>query len=580
MSIQSPSFEQVWATDGPPSQQWPIYTRGNVGEVFPDVVLPLTWDLVSLSVENGIRTAFSDMGLLMDGDIAADEPMVVFGVFGGYCYLNVSVLRLLGVRAPGGAVEDVDKMILGESDAPPHQPRKGEKNLLSTLKLGGTVLKLMRTKKIAGLDQDYADVKAYMDRYPGDGASDQALLSHLRELSPLFEPLFARHCDNTFRGSLISGAVVDLLTKVDMEDQLVSILGGIGDVQSAAPSAAMWKLAGSATATASINAAFDDGVDGLLDRLASIPDASAWLADFDAFLAGFGSRGPNEWDLASDPWEFRPELALAAIDRMRAADESHDPTRQASRLATERHEAVAAVRAALKAPDRFQFDRALRATTLYSQAREQSKTTIILAVHSARRAQAELARRIAARGGPADRWKTCLIGLDEYDSYVADPVPFAAVVSERAELHGKLSGLIPPFVVNKVVPPIAEWTPRGATAETLGSGDAIEGIAGCPGIARGVARVVLDPGEPGDLGPGDVLIAPITDPSWTPLFLAVEAVVVDVGATMSHAVIVARELGIPCIVSATGATTKIADGSMIEVDGNAGTVTIVEGAKA
>lgn len=87
----------------------------------------------------------------------------------------------------------------------------------------------------------------------------------------------------------------------------------------------------------------------------------------------------------------------------------------------------------------------------------------------------------------------------------------------------------------------------------------------------------MDPSDPGDLGPGDVLVAPLTDPSWTPLFVPVEAVVVDVGGQMSHAVIVSRELGLPCIVAVTGATTSIPDGALVEVDGSAGTVTLLEG---
>ncbi len=85
----------------------------------------------------------------------------------------------------------------------------------------------------------------------------------------------------------------------------------------------------------------------------------------------------------------------------------------------------------------------------------------------------------------------------------------------------------------------------------------------------------MDPSDPGDLGPGDVLVAPLTDPSWTPLFVPVEAVVVDVGGQMSHAVIVSRELGLPCIVAVTGATRSIPDGALVEVDGAAGTVTVV-----
>jgi len=90
-------------------------------------------------------------------------------------------------------------------------------------------------------------------------------------------------------------------------------------------------------------------------------------------------------------------------------------------------------------------------------------------------------------------------------------------------------------------------------------------------------RVVHDPSEPGDIAPEDILVARYTDPSWTPLFSAVSGVVVEVGATVSHAVIVARELGVPCVTSVTDATRKLADGALVEVDGGAGTVTVLEG---
>ena len=103
----------------------------------------------------------------------------------------------------------------------------------------------------------------------------------------------------------------------------------------------------------------------------------------------------------------------------------------------------------------------------------------------------------------------------------------------------------------------------------------MRGLPGCPGTARGRARVITDPADPTALQPGDVLVAPLTDPAWTPLFVPAEAVVVDVGAIMSHAVIVSRELGIPCIVSATDATKRIPDGALVEVDGSAGTVTVI-----
>ena len=92
----------------------------------------------------------------------------------------------------------------------------------------------------------------------------------------------------------------------------------------------------------------------------------------------------------------------------------------------------------------------------------------------------------------------------------------------------------------------------------------------------GRGRVLLDPAEGGELEPGDVLVAPITDPSWTPLFVPASAVVVDVGAQVSHAVIVSRELGIPCVVSVTDATRRIPEGALVTVDGTTGTVTVGE----
>jgi pyruvate,water dikinase len=109
---------------------------------------------------------------------------------------------------------------------------------------------------------------------------------------------------------------------------------------------------------------------------------------------------------------------------------------------------------------------------------------------------------------------------------------------------------------------------------TAGPGTVLTGAAGSGGVARGQARVVLDAADPQRLEPGDVLIAPQTDPSWVPLMVAASGVVVNVGAQGSHAMIVSRELGVPCVVSVVDATAVIPDGAIVTVDGTAGTVTI------
>ena len=102
----------------------------------------------------------------------------------------------------------------------------------------------------------------------------------------------------------------------------------------------------------------------------------------------------------------------------------------------------------------------------------------------------------------------------------------------------------------------------------------LTGVAGSPGEATGTARIMLDLSEPTRLQPGDILVAPSTDPSWTPMFLVAEGVITDIGAVATHAVIVSRELGIPCVPSIADATKRIPEGATITLNGGLGTVTI------
>ena len=150
------------------------------------------------------------------------------------------------------------------------------------------------------------------------------------------------------------------------------------------------------------------------------------------------------------------------------------------------------------------------------------------------------------------------------------------MIAERWAQYRQLFDYEPVFIVNKRVPSLSEMTRRDAKQVTKAeAGAVLTGAAGSGGVATGRARIVLDAGDPVDFEPGDVLVAPQTDPSWVPLMVPAAAVVVNVGAQGSHAMIVSRELGIPCVVSVADATDIITDGAMVSVDGNAGTVTLL-----
>ncbi|MBK9178547.1 MAG: phosphoenolpyruvate-utilizing protein [Acidimicrobiales bacterium] len=570
--------EPIWIVDDAPSHRFPLYTRGNVGEVFPTVVSPLTWSLFGEMAELGWRDAFTRFGVLVPADVAG-ERMLLLGVFGGYAYLNASYIRVLAVRTPGMTVADLDRQFFGESEAPPYVPRPGDRHLLASLRVGATLARTLLARTLPDLDADKQWVGSWMRHLPDPaGASDRDLLAILNGFRPMFRQLFGRHVLMTFQGQIGPGLLASLCTGRLGDPTLpTTLLAGIGDVESAAPSVALWDLGRLVAASPVLTGLFDRGLDGLGLRLAAATGGAAeqFRAGFAAFIAEHGCRGPNEWEGAAAVWATHPATALAAIDRLRGADPGHDPRRQQERLRLRRVAATDAARAALRAPQRLQLDLALRSAQLFSQGRERSKTTVIRALHAVRLAQRELARRGRDRGGPDDLTDLWLLTIGELPAYLADPASFAEVLDARRATRDRLRGLEPPFVVDGQVPPIERWARRATQATVVHAGTTLLGISGCPGIARGRARVVLDPADPRGLGPGEVLVAPITDPSWTPLFLAADAVVVDVGAQLSHAVIVSRELGIPCVVSVTDATRSIPDGALVEVDGDRGQVRVL-----
>lgn len=543
----------MWVVDNEPNARFPIYTRGNVGEVFPTVVTPLTGTLYVPQAELGFRDAFATFGALR-GDDFGDDPMGVLGVFNGYAYLNASFIRVLAVRTPGLTVADMDRQFFGESEAPPYAPARGDKNLVASLKIARTLLRTLNTKSLPRLEDDKTRVRQWITSLPATSeASDEELVGVLRAFRPEFRRLFGHHILTTFQATIGPGLLAQICEgKLDDPTLPNKLLAGIGSVESAAPSAAMWEVSRHTPGTEDFEAAFA------------------------SFVHEFGSRGPNEWEGSSPTWGTDPDLALAAIDRMRDADPTHAPAAQHRRLEAEREAATRSARGRLRGLTRIQFDRALRSAHVFSQGRERSKTTVIRALHAIRLTQRELARRARDRGGPDDLADLWLVTNDELEEYVSAPSEFLETIAARKTRRDELNALVPPFVFERVQPSPETWSRRDVSVAAAMPGTVLTGIAGCPGIARGRARVVLDPGDPRGLGPGEVLVAPITDPSWTPLFVAAEAVVVEVGAQMSHAVIVSRELGIPAVVSVAGATQLLPDGALIEVNGDRGTVTVLE----
>jgi pyruvate,water dikinase len=282
--------------------------------------------------------------------------------------------------------------------------------------------------------------------------------------------------------------------------------------------------------------------------------------------------------LRSPTWETEPELALVAIEQMRRAADDASPVQHQAVRSDERERVGAEIAAMLEGDPETQgqFMAALRAAPLFLAGRERSKTNAIRLTHELRLAMLELGRRYVERGYLDASNSYGMVRWDELDQLIDDPASLTEALRQRERDYAELATVEPPFVFEGSPPPVSGWPRRGARPVSVANnGDLLHGVPGCPGISRGRARIVLDSHNPTALEPGDVLIAPLTDPSWTPLFVPAAGVVVDVGAPLSHAIIVSRELGIPCVVSVTDATRRIPDGAMVEVNGDTGTVTVI-----
>jgi rifampicin phosphotransferase len=573
-----------WIRDNDLEPRYPFWTRANVSEVLPEPPSPLGFDLVwEGAALAGWRDLFVQRFGMEESELDRDR-VEALGIFGGYAYLGAALFRVWGARMPGLTATAIDDFYFGgHADVPPYVPEEWHTNPRSTEIMSHWVQWATVELDQRELERDRIESLQIRRARPDfSQLSDQALLGYAVGLRPIIRRLFHQHINQSAAASFGPGIISGVCMAMGKEDWALRLVAALGDVESAAPSFAMWELSRQVRRSEELTSIFDGGAVGLYQRMRASDDGVvvAFAAAFDTFLAEFGARGAKEWDLSAPVWEMAPDAALAAIDRLRLADDDSSPLLEHAALQAKRRDVEAQVRAALadNAEALGTFEVGLRSAATFIPGRERSKTTIVRVIHEARLATSELGRRAAARGTlerPADIY---MLFVDELTELVAGNLTDAgARVAPRTEHRAWLASLEPPFIIYGEPPPNTTWPLRAAQrAKPVIAGDVITGVPGSPGHAQGRARVITDPARPGTLEPGDILIAPVTDPSWTPLFVVAGAVIVDVGALLSHAIIVSRELGIPCVVSTVDASRRIPDNAVVAVDGDNGLVTILD----
>ncbi|WP_026702877.1 phosphoenolpyruvate synthase [Salibacterium aidingense] len=312
------------------------------------------------------------------------------------------------------------------------------------------------------------------------------------------------------------------------------------------------------------------------EGLANIEGGETFKNEFEHFLRRYGTRCPGEIDMTRPRWREAPTQLVSAIVGHK---QSVEPGAHREKFRQGQKAAKAAEQRILTSLRHSRFKtkimkRFIRNYRYYGGLREHHKYLLTVLLDECKKAVMAEAASLSQKGILSTPEDVYFLTLDELTRAVKehDPRHITRLISERRQEHEQNKKRQPPRVMTSegesVTVPRAGHFPENA-------------LVGSPvstGTAEGKARVILSPEEVA-LHEGEILVAPHTDPGWTPLFPSARALVTEVGGLMTHGSVVAREYGIPAVVGIDEATTSIQTGDIIRVDGEQGTVEILKNEK-
>jgi pyruvate,water dikinase len=315
----------------------------------------------------------------------------------------------------------------------------------------------------------------------------------------------------------------------------------------------------------------------VLDELRGLPGGSPFVDALEAFLVQHGHLGQNHDDLRLASWADEPQLLLGRI-----ATRLRNPAQPSAEREADLRRTAEDLEARVRELLRDRPEELAAFDELLGHARDIGWLTEGHNYWIDRLSQARLrtlALRVGARLVREGRFDTAddvfFLTRDEIAEAVRDGKPRQGLVVERRAEHERNERRTPPYWVGKVPenPPTGDRFDGPRLTSTVA--DTLAGKGASAGIVRGPARLTLSQDDFERIQPGDIIVCPSSNPSWVPVFTIAGGLVTNTGGVLSHAAVVAREFGLPAVVGTGDATTRIADGRLIEIDGTAGTVRLL-----
>ncbi len=569
----------------PPEKSWEdrqIWCANPAKEVMPDVVTPATLSLIEAFVEGFMNPLFDT--LCMD---CTDHP--IYGLVAGRIYFNENIWGTIFRDLPG--TKDLDLME-GTGDHKGLQQavewlRNAEEEDLPDLKFSRLKFFLKLPLLIVGILRNTPEkgrrilekAGAYYEKWSRldvKSLSTEEIVMYCQEIMTDINETIGKA--SYIISIIIAIPILDLVcTKWFQDGNKIGgkLLAGVGGMVDVVAGLDIWRLAITANSKTEVkNLIMSNNNWFTIERKLSETELGReFLAEWKQFMLLHGHHCRGELELYNKRWYETPDYILQFVRSHITQIDKVDPVQKFEEATQQRKQLEQQCREQLKNPiKRTIFNHLLNRAQNGSVFRENIKSEIIRLFTVMRKLLNELGKRLKEKGAIKNSDDIFFLKHDETALVVNDKPDFdiQGIITERRIEYNKNCLVTPPSVVfgkfdsENYVPELVD-----ENAETL------KGFGVSPGKATGKARVILRADTEEQLLAGEILVAPFTDPGWTPYFVPAAAIVMDEGGVISHGSIVAREYGIPAVVNVGSGTKIIKTGQTIQVDGNSGLVKIL-----
>jgi pyruvate,water dikinase len=588
--VTATAMPAVQETDSPPKgwvpsnntaidPRFPLHTNGNISEILPGCITPLTWSRVGVTIDYAFTQQYYQLGVIDEKpDPRAKLQSLAFFYYRPY--ICISYFTETAKAAPGLTPDIYLEEFVGkpEKKTPPFgwgdlHPKQIFKFFRLII---GFVSNLLQNGK--QVEESHAYFKAFSaDLSPQ--RLEQLSNKELIDKVAFNETYGYMSLVHIWVSSFASAgfAVIRGLTEKWLNDkggQLgAGLVTGIGVLPSAEPAFGLYDLARRIAESEVLGSVFAESDNQKVYAALQVnesADAAAFRTALNEFLQKHGHRGICEAELMTKCWRDEPAQAIGLI-RNYLLPGVTSPTAVKERQEKARLDTTRETLGRLNPLRRAALALLLRFTKHFIHKREEVKNLITLREDRARQVFQRIASRLQNEGQ-----------LDD-----ADDIYFLTWAEVRALIFGEIAAPEARRIINErrreyqwcqqlQMPKLIDGHAAPISLEDVDARKRLSGLGVYPGRVEGRARVIMDPRVNATIEPGEILVAPVTDAGWTPLFINAAGLVVDVGGLLSHGSVVAREYGLPAVVGAEGATRMIKTGDRIVVDGVAGTVILLD----